>query len=134
MASPDAVAEARLLSRYLVNRDCTAEMAERYARGRDMPARDTATGQDVCAFAFRHPWSLPFLDAAAPYVGGAEALRSRVLLMAAVLEASPVFVTDFLPREIGLGRTLIELAGHGFTAAARLLIGAPLLLLLRRGG
>jgi hypothetical protein len=126
-----AETEARAISRYLVGRECAPAMIERYEKGRalitGMPGNDAVTG-----FAFQHPWSLPFLDAAAAVARGGEVLRARVLLMAAVLEASPDFATEFLPREVGRGHLLMELAGNSLAAGARLAIGVPLLLLMRR--
>jgi hypothetical protein len=123
--------EAQAISRYLVGRECAPPMVERYAKGRALMSGVSAN-DEVVSFAFHHSWSLPFLDAAAAIVRGGEALHARVLLMAAVLEASPDFATAFLPREVSGGRLVTELAGNSLAAGARLVIGLPLLLLLRR--
>jgi hypothetical protein len=133
MPPHSARVEALAISRYLVNRDCPEEMVERYERGRAAIGDGRWDADDVSAFAFRHHWSLSFLDAASPFVRGGESLRERVLLMAAILETSPVFASEFLPRDPDRGRLLIELARHGLMAGARLAIGVPLMLLVRRG-
>ena len=95
-------------------------------------ATEPAGAEPVSDFAFRHAWSLPFLDAAAPFVRGAEDLRARVLLMAAVLEASPEYAADFLPRDASRARIIVALAGHAIAAGARMIVGVPLLLFVRR--
>ena len=131
MPSAMVTAEASALSRYLVNRDCPTEMVERYDRGRALLAGPGAGRDAVTAFAIDRPWSLPFLDAGAAFVHGGETLRARVLLMAAILEASTRFADEFSARDTGRGRLLVETAGHTLRAGFHLLVGVPLLLLLR---
>ena len=46
----------------------------------------------------RRSWSLPFLEAAAGFLAPRSILRRKTLLMTAILEATPDFVQDFLPR------------------------------------
>jgi hypothetical protein len=131
MPQRSAEAEARTISRYLVGRDCAPAMIERYTKGRALITG--ASGNDeVIEFGLRRPWSLPFLDAAAAIIPGGEALRARVLLMAAVLETSPDFATDFFPREVNRERLVMELVTSSLAAGARLAVGVPLLLLVRR--
>jgi len=125
--------EARLLTRYLLDRDCPQALAERYVSGHHARlqhlARAESTG--LLKFAFAHPWSISYLDAAGGIVSGAEGLRAKVLLMAAVLEATPEFVDAFLPRHAGRVRTIWLVGWLGLRAVVRLLVGVPLVMAVR---
>jgi hypothetical protein len=81
----------------------------------------------VLAWVRRHPWSLGPLDAACGLVRPGGTLRNRVLLMAAVLEASPEFADDFLPRHLGPLALVARVAVAGMVAVANALGGLVLL-------
>ncbi|MEX2177247.1 MAG: hypothetical protein WD801_00960 [Gemmatimonadaceae bacterium] len=122
--------EARVMTRYLLDRECPPEMLDRYARGTRRPDADRSRdgGDALADFAFAHPWSLPCLDAAAAVLPSGAVLRGKLHLMTAILEAAPTFATDFLPRHASRAGTLLQLAFHGAMAVAKALIGLPLLL------
>ena len=83
-------------------------------------------------FCVGHPWSLPLIDAAAALTGRAPLLRARLQLMAAVLETTPEFADDFLPRVRSRASVLATVAWSGIMAAGKALLGAPLLFVVRR--
>lgn len=127
--------EADLLARYLVGCPVPPELAARYrAANRAIwdgaPARREAA---LVAFVRRHPWSLPYLDAASALVQPGGRLRGKVLVMAAVLETSPALADEFLPRDVPRGRALIQLAAAGLAAATRAAGGLLLYPLAVRG-
>lgn len=129
----DALArEARLITRYLVDRDCPPGLVERYVaahRHHDLAGSGRAAA--VAQFAFRHPWSLPHLDAAGALSADGVALRGKVLVMSAILETSPELTAAFLPRSANRGAVIASLALHGVVALATALVGLPLLLVAR---
>lgn len=127
MAADDEVlaAEGRTFGRYLVGAVPTADIVARYvAASRTLfPAVGEADAA-VVDFARRHPWSVGFLDAAAGFLRPGALLRSKVLVMAAILEASPEHADDFLPRPVHPLRLGLELASNGTLAVGRVLVGA----------
>lgn len=122
--------EARVACRYLVHADCPPELVTRYIDAHRTAVPDVTDA--VTRFAFDHPGAMPFLDAASALMRGGEGLRGKLYVMAAILEASPVFTKQFLPvHETGVA-TVFSLAGHGLLAGVKAAIGAPLLRALAR--
>jgi len=128
--------EARILARYLLSHECPDEVQERYARGtRTLHGALNARGElAVARFALEHPAALPFLDAAAALTGRGRLLRAKLQLMAAVLEASPRFVDEFLPRRTALWRAGLLATWIGAKSAFEAALGIPLLLALAAFG
>ncbi len=58
-------------------------------------------GAQLVRFVARYPWALAPLDAAAGLLEPQGALRKRLLVMLAILEATPEHAESFLPRERG---------------------------------
>ena len=83
-------------------------------------------------FARRHPWSLPLLDAATGFARPGALLRKKILLATAVLEATPDHVEFFLRPPRSKAMTFMGVGAHGATALAKIGLGLPLLLVLRR--
>jgi hypothetical protein len=135
-AVPERVAEheAHVLGRYLVGHVPPPELVARYvAAGRELfsaPAAPADTA--MVAFAVRNPWSLPFLDAAAGLRRPGGLLRGKLLVMSAILETSPTYADEFLPRASGRLSLLAQLAVHGMAAVAQALVGLLLLPLASR--
>lgn len=118
-------AEGRMFGRYLVGRVPPVGVVERYvAASRTLFPAPAAPDATVVAFARRHPWSVGFLDAAAGFLRPGSLLRSKILVMAAILEATPEHADDFLPRPVHPLRLGLEIAWHGTLAVARALVGA----------
>src|SRR5207249_3660259 len=72
----------------------------------------------------RHPWSVSLLDAASGLLRPGSLLRNKILLMAAILETSPAFADEFLPRDARPLGLLLALVAHGTVAVARAALGA----------
>jgi hypothetical protein len=121
--------EARVLSRYLVGRVPQGALLSRYgdAIRTLLPEPGSAPDEAVVSFVRRHPWSVSLLDAACGLALPRARLREKILVMAAVLEASPDFAEEFLPRTAGRAALLAQLAWLGCLAAARALAGLVLL-------
>ena len=126
--------EARVFSLYLVGRVPRDALRNRYAEAVRilMPASGNARDEAIVAFARTHPWSVSLLDAACGLVRPRARLREKILVMAAVLEASPDFAEEFLPRSAGRTALLARIAGLGCLAAVRALGGLLLLPLAMR--
>ena len=110
-------------------------LVDRYTHGASMRRADVGADElAVTRFVVAHPWSLPYLDAAAALMGRGRVLRGRLQLMAAVLETTPEFADDFLPRAAPRLRVIVTLTWCGLAAGFKALIGAPLLIAIQRGG
>jgi hypothetical protein len=118
-------AEARLFGRYLVGREPAAEVVARYREACRSLWPEPPQGADAArlAYARRHPWSVGPLEAAAALLDPEGQLRSRVLVAAAILEATPAHADDFLPHELRLPELFVRLAVAGTTAVAKALVG-----------
>jgi hypothetical protein len=121
--------EALAFSRYLVARVAPDALRVRYVEAVRtlLAAPASATDEAIVDFARRHPWSVSLLDAACGLVRPRARLREKLLVMAAVLEASPDFADEFLPRTERPALLLVRLAGLGCLAAGRTLAGLLLL-------
>lgn len=128
-ADGDLEVEARAFGRYLVGRVPPPELIARYREASRALFPAPVAGRDaaVLGFARRHAWSVAFLDAAAAFLQPGGMLRNRILLMAAILEASPEFADEFLPRQAPAWSLLLRVAGLGLLAAVRALAGTVIL-------
>jgi len=126
-------AEARVFARYLLGRDPAPELLERYVAASRKLLRGPVDARDAALLGFvhRHPWSVSLLDAACGLLRPTGLLRSKLLIMAAILEASPAHAVDFLPRSPGTVVLLARLATLGTVAVGRVCAG--LLLYLAAG-
>jgi hypothetical protein len=128
--------EGRVFARYLVGRDPSDALVERYVAAsaalfpRAVPDDEART----LAFARRHPWSVGALDAASGLLRPGGAVRSRILLMAALLETTPDFADDFLPRDVGPAALELRVGIAGVRAVALAIVGAGFILALGRRG
>ena len=121
--------EAVRFGRYLVGAAPSEELAERYERAHAHVLREPPTRADeaVLAFVRAHPWSLPLLDAGTALVRGAPLLRRKLLVMMAILEATPEHAERTLPVDaVPLPRLALRLGRAGAAAAWKLGAGAAL--------
>jgi hypothetical protein len=128
-ADDDPRAEARAFGRYLVGTEPTPAEVDRYAAA--VAARIARAPDAVVRAARAVPALVGPLDAAAAFVDPEHQLRQRLLVLLAILEASPEHAERFLPRDwpfaaiAALGVRLVVLV------PLRLLIGVPALLALK---
>ena len=121
-------AEAHAFGRYLVGRPPPAELVARYRDASRVlfTAPVTPAEAAVVGFVRRHPWSVSLLDAATGLLRPASLLRSKILVMAAILETSPEFADDFLFRPVHPLVLALRVAGLGLLVVGRVLVGMAL--------
>ncbi len=126
--------EARLFARYLLDCDPPREMVDRYISANRHLGLNvvTAENEHISNFSLSHPWSIPFLDAATGFLQPEAALRKKIYIMAAVLEASPRYAKDFLPDNLSPLLLFVRLITNGLTAGIKILVGLPMFLIIRR--
>lgn len=133
--SDDALAaEARSFARYLVGRAANDAQVTRYVLACRTHFGDALAPEDAAVLAWvrRHPWSIGPLDAGAGLLRPGGALRNRILLMAALLETTPEFADQFLPRHVGPLALAARVISAGVVAVGNALVGAVLLRLVER--
>jgi hypothetical protein len=101
---PDAIkintAEAQVLSKYLVGQPCSEVMVKHYAGAvSKLYATLTDTEQKTWDRMLRSRLYLKVVDSGLAIVSPQSALRKRIFIMLALLEASPDFTAYFLPQE-----------------------------------
>ena len=117
--------ECRTITHYLLGQAPDPELIERYIEANitlireEIPPSDKATVN----FVQRHPWSLPYLDAASAFLRPQSVLRSKILLMVALLEATPQFTDIFIPESFSIPQFLWRMAGYGISSAVKVSIG-----------
>jgi hypothetical protein len=128
--------EALVLGRYLLGADPPRDLLDRYDRAVQtlFPAPSPDGGDALVRFAVARPRALPYLDAAAAVLRPRDRLRQKLLVMAAVLEASPRYASTFLPRPVSAPRLAWILLASGVSSGLKALLGAPLILFVRRNG
>jgi hypothetical protein len=126
--------EAQIFARYLVGRMPPPDLVERYRdASRAIWSAAAPPGEEaLVAFVRRHPWAVGPLDAVASVLHPGGHLRSKILTMAAVLEASPTFADDFLPRSVSRAALAWQLVAGGAAASVQALVGLVLLPIARR--
>lgn len=120
--------EARLFGRYLLGRTPPADLLARYAEADRTIWTTFPTPREAALVGFvrRHPWSVGILDAAAALLQPSGRLRGKILVMSAILETSPVFADDFLPRSAGTLMLVLRVSAAAACAVAQALLGALL--------
>ena len=99
----DASSEAKVLGRYLVGRDIAEDAVALYVRAsQDVTADETDEERKTVLFAIERPWSLSAIDGALALTRPRALLRRKLLLLTAILEASPHYCAEFLPRKRSL--------------------------------
>ena len=120
--------EARTFTRYLVGRPPPPELVARYREANAVLFTAPVEPVDaaVVDFVHRHPWSVGLLDAAVGLRRPGSLLRNKILVMAAILETSPVFADEFLTRPVHPVVLVLRTVALGTVAVARALLGLAL--------
>jgi len=125
---PSCEVEAYLLSTYLLGSPATPVLVERYTRAcatlfTDTPPADTR----LLRLAGRFPWLLGPIDAGVALLRPDSVVRKKLLLMSAILEATPEHADRFLPRPASKVGLAALLAGVGLKTAIQVPIGAAII-------
>ncbi len=133
------IEEGRLFARYLLGRGVgrgapAREAPERYARACVVLFGDSEPADEVelVRFARHHPWSLPLLDAASGLLQPRTLLRRKLVLMLAILEATPTHVSVFTPGPVPRAKLLARVLLLGLASLLKAAGGVPVYLLVRR--
>ena len=129
------VEEGRVLSRYVLGgEETTRDVLERYARASTLVFHGSPPPGDLAVLRFiqRRPWSLPLLDAAVGLIDPDSLLRKKLLLVVAILEATPAHVETFTPRPSSRIAVISRLAVWGASSVLKALAGLAILPLARR--
>src|SRR5687768_13460011 len=127
--APATAREAVVFARYLLDREPPEDLINRYVAASEQVFPSEPSGGDAALLAFvaRNPAALPYVDAAAGFLRPGSLLRKKILLMAAILEASVRYSTEFLAPPPGRLRTVLSLAWYSLSAALKFAIGALIL-------
>lgn len=121
--------EARVFGRYLLGTTVPPVLVERYvaASTRLFPVPHAPADAAVVAFARTHPWAVACLDGASALKRSSGLLRSKLLVMSAICEASTEAGGEFLPRVAAIPLLLLRLGIAGTAAVLQALCGLALL-------
>lgn len=122
--------EATLFAKYLLKVEPSKEVINRYIAAHDALPELGADSREL-RFLRRHAWALPFLDAAIGFWCRDSVVRRKMLVMAAILEASPGSAEFLLSAPSSPLRLLRDCAWQATRASVKLVIGTPLLALAR---
>jgi hypothetical protein len=121
--------EAGWFARYLIDAEPSAALVERYVRANAKVLHDAPTPADeaVLAFVHKHPWSVGWLDAGTAFMREAPLLRRKLIVMMAIVEATPDHIDRTAPVEdAGLPTLAWQLGRAGAKAAIKLVAGTAL--------
>lgn len=122
-----------MFGRYLVDREPSEALIERYCRGNELLLdQDSAIDRAELDFVRRHPWAIPMLDASAGIIGGNSLLRKKLLLMTAIVETTPELVDETQPTDVGLPRLAVRVGSAGVRTVFHVVSGLALSAMLRR--
>ncbi|MBI1293129.1 hypothetical protein GC173_18125 [bacterium] len=124
--------ECRRFARYLLDAEPDSAEVERYARAvQTLPAVQCGPNERLLSAA-RSPLLLPFLDAGTSYLRLDCPFRRRLMLAAAIFEASPRHADRFLPCETSIARMAVMGLWTGLRMAVLVPLGVLLVKALHR--
>lgn len=119
--------EAVRFGRYILGVEPSPALIDRYVKAHATVLHDPPTADDeaILGFVRAQPWALGLLDAGTAFVKTAPRLRQKLVVMTAILEATPAYAERTLPVDgLGLPRLLLRLGVAGALAGAKLVGGA----------
>jgi hypothetical protein len=122
--------EARVFGRYLLRREPSVTAAQLYCSAmRRCPVDCNSRDEKIIRFVMRNRRLLPLIDGALAFSKKRSALRTKLLIMTAILETQPEYTELFLPQQRAAGYWII--VGFRLCAAAfRLVCGKIILAFL----
>jgi hypothetical protein len=102
--------EAPILARYLLGENTDQDVLALFEKAKRLrPIPMTESDTRIMEFVRKYPWSVGFLDSALAILRPAAALRQKLFVMTAILEARPRYCDRFLPvdRSRFYGATII---------------------------
>lgn len=127
--------EGRVLGRFIIGAQPPGALVDRYAQAHAHLPLEPRAGSDraLVDAAISHAWMLGALDAACALRRPHCTLRRKVIVMCAIVEASPEGAHLFMPKgRAGVLVLLRTLLRAGWAASWRLAIGLPLLAVIGR--
>jgi hypothetical protein len=117
--------ECSRIVRYLAGVEPKPELVDRYRRAHEHLLRDPPSREDQLLLdaVRRQAWTLPLLDAATGLVAPHSRLRSKVLLVVALLETDPAFAARFEEESLSLPVLVVRLAWAAVAAVAKAAAG-----------
>ena len=128
------IAECLAFACYLTDRDPPQELVERYVAASRILFREEPLSQSSPELGFvrRHPSTLPFIDAAAGLFRPESLVRKKLLLAAAILEATPSQADFFLGEAENPFFICLTLIWQGIRSAVKIVLGIPVLWIAQR--
>ena len=122
------VEECRIMTAYLLDDRPTDELIQRYIDAHTILLNEHRSPKElaVATFVRRYPWALSSLDAVLAVLRPAALLRSKILLMIAILETVPQYTDHFFPEAVSGPRFFLRMAGYGLASAAKFVLGCCL--------
>ncbi len=115
--------EARLFCQYIVGSLPSQEIIERYETIlRSSPVAVTSKDAKIISFVHRHPRLLGAIDSYAALFMPHSEIRRRLYVLFAVLESTPEYSEEFLPKDRG-ALYLFVIAGVSIRTVFRVLLG-----------
>jgi len=117
--------ECRLITRYLIEEEPSQEFISTYIMGNSSLLSDPQLEEDLSIMSFirQYAWVLPFMDAACGILRPRSLLRKKILLMVAILEASPHYINHFLPEAVSGPRFFFSMLRYGVQAGVKVILG-----------
>ncbi len=121
----DVAREGTVFARYLLGVDASPAVLRRYASACRNLSGEATSGHDqaVVQFIRRHPWSLPYLDAASGWLRRESLLRKRLLVMLSLLETTPEYADRFVSRPGPRGVVIVRIALWAASGILKLALG-----------
>jgi hypothetical protein len=125
-ANTEALAdESRSITHYLLGKEPPHDLVQRYIEANAILFSGGSSSSDLAMVAFvqRNPWSLPYLDSALSILRPDCLLRNKILLMVAILEATPQFTDAFRPEPFSIPQFFWRMGKYGISSIVKFLTG-----------
>lgn len=124
----ELIQECRVITHYLTGQAPPSDLIQRYQEANTTLLARINSPSDLAIVSFvgRNPWALPYLDAALAIVRRNSLLRYKILVMIAILEATPEFVHLFFPEPMSIPRFFWRVTGYGASSVLKLMVGCIL--------